>query len=95
MIIWSPMGTWETRIFDDDDAADIYAEYRILLGYKMNPDKAWQLIYNYFYPDYKGSDDEDVFWLSVALYQWQNGILMNEENERRLAEKCVSKVSVR
>ena len=78
------MGTWSTRIFDDDGAADIRAEYRSLLGYKMDPEQAWQLIYNYFYPDFKDSDDEDVFWLSVALYQWQNGILIEEVKQRAL-----------
>ena len=81
------MGTWGTRIFDDDGAADIYAEYRILLGYKVDREKAWQLIYNYFYPEYKGSDDEDVFWLSVALFQWQNGILKEEVKQRAI--QCI------
>ena len=81
------MGTWSTRIFDDDGAADIRAEYRILLGYKMDPEQAWQLIYDYFYPDFKDSDDEDVFWLSVALYQWQNGILKDEVKQRAL--QCI------
>lgn len=81
------MGIWGTRIFDDDGAADIYAEYRILLGYKVDPEKAWQLIYNYFYPEYKESDDEDVFWLSVALFQWQNGILKEEVKQRAI--QCI------
>jgi len=85
------MGTWGTRVFDDDGAADIYAEYRILLGYKMEPEKAWQLIYDFFYPDYKGSDDEDIFWLSVALYQWQNGILKDEVKEKAL--QCIDDAS--
>lgn len=85
------MGTWGTRIFDDDGAADIYAEYRIMLGYKLEPDKAWQLIYDYFYPDYKGSDDEEIFWLSVALYQWQNGILKEEVKQKAL--QCIDEES--
>jgi hypothetical protein len=81
------MGTRGTRLLDDDGAADICAEYRILLGYKVDPEKAWQLIYNYFYPEYKGSDDEDVFWLSVALFQWQNGILKEEVKQKAL--QCI------
>lgn len=85
------MGTWGARIFDDDGAADIYAEYRILLGYKVEPEKAWQLIYDYFYPDYKESDNEDAFWLSVALFQWQNGILKEEVKQKAI--QCIDNES--
>lgn len=31
------MGAWSAEIFDDDDAADIIDEYKILLGYGMSP----------------------------------------------------------
>lgn len=78
------MGAWSTRIFDDDGAEDIRGDYRILLGYGMEPEKAYELIYQEYYSDFKDSDDEDVFWLSVALYQWQNGILREDVKERAL-----------
>lgn len=72
------MGAWSTRIFDDDGAEDIISEYRILLGYGVSPEKTYHLIKEHFYQDYAGGDEEDVYWLSIALYQWQNGILMEE-----------------
>lgn len=81
------MGAWSTRIFDDDGAADIISEYRILLGYGVSPEKTYKLIQDRFYQEYVGGDEEDVYWLSIALYQWQNGILMEEV--KREAIRCI------
>lgn len=81
------MGAWSTKIFDDDGAADILAEYKILLGYGIPPKEAYQKVYDYFAEDYLGSDDEDVFWLGIALYQWKNGILIDEVKENAL--RCI------
>ena len=66
------MGTWSPRIFDNDGAEDIISEYKILLGYGIPPLETYQKIKAYFYPDYQGGCDEDVYWLAIALYQWQN-----------------------
>ena len=65
----------------------IRAEYRILLGYGMPPAEAYRKIEEYFYPGYKGADDEDVYWLSVALFQWQNGLLLDYVKQRAL--QCI------
>lgn len=81
------MGAWTTRIFDDDGAADIIADYRILLGYKVNPKEAYEIITNYYLKEYQDNDDEDVYWLAIALFQWQNGIL--EEQVKNMALKCI------
>lgn len=78
------MGAWSAKIFDDDDAVDIKEEYKILLGYGMSPQEAYEKIKNYFYNDYMGGPDEDVYWLAVALFQWQNGILLEEVKQRAL-----------
>ena len=78
------MGAWSTSIFDDDGTADIRGEYRILLGYDLEPDYVWQLIYDKYYQDYAGKDDEDVFWFSTALFQWQNGILREDVKQQAL-----------
>lgn len=85
------MGAWSTRIFDDDGASDIRAEYRIMLGYGISNEEVYKRIEAYFYKDYKGSDDEDVYWLSIALFQWQNGMLLNEVKENAL--RCIDKGS--
>lgn len=81
------MGAWTTRIFDDDGAADIIGEYRMILGYGVPNEVAYQKIKEYFYKDYAGQDDEDVYWLSIALFQWQNGILMEEVKKEAL--RCI------
>lgn len=81
------MGAWTTRIFDDDGAQDIKSQYRILLGYGVSNEDAYQMIKDYFYKDYSGGDEEDVYWLSIALYQWQNGMLMDEVKENAI--RCI------
>lgn len=81
------MGAWTTRIFDDDGVEDILAEYKILLGYGVSPEEAYRKIYDYFAKDFIGQDDEDVFWLGIALYQWKNGILLEEVKENAL--RCI------
>ena len=57
----------------------------------MSPQEAYQKIEEYFYPDYRDSDDEDVYWLSIALFQWQNGILNDQVKQRAL--KCMEEES--
>lgn len=81
------MGAWSTRIFDDDGAADIRADYKILLGYGVPNEEVYRKIREKYYPEYKGKDDEDVYWLSIALYQWQNGVLMEEVKENAI--RCI------
>ena len=81
------MGTWSPRIFDNDGADDIISEYKILLGYGIPPLETYKKIKDYFYPDYQGGCDEDVYWLAIALYQWQNGILLDEVKEDAI--KCL------
>ena len=83
------MGAWTTRIFDDDGAADIRSEYRILLGYGVPNEKAYELIRDCYYKVYEKEDDEDIYWLAIALYQWQNGILLDEVKENAL--RCIDK----
>lgn len=81
------MGAWSAEIFDDDGADEIKEEYKILLGYGMSLEESYKKIEDYFYPDYKGQHDEDVYWLSIALFQWQNGILLDEVKQRAL--ECI------
>lgn len=79
------MGAWSVRLMDDDGARDIIDEYKILMGYGVEEQKAYEVIYENFYKDYEGQDDEDTFWLAVALYQWKNGILREDVKKRAIA----------
>lgn len=72
------MGAWGAGILQDDSAMDIIGDYRILLGYKIPREEAYKLIKDYYYPDFKGADDEDIFWFALAIYQLRNGILEDE-----------------
>lgn len=82
------MGAWSAEIFDDDGADEIKEEYKILLGYGMPRQEAYKKIEDYFYPDYQGQHDEDVYWLSIALFQWQNGILLDTVKQHAL--ECIA-----
>ena len=79
------MGAWSVRLMDDDGARDIIDEYKILMGYGVEEQKAYEVIYENFYKDYEGQDDEDVFWLAIALYQWKNGILREDAKKKVIA----------
>ncbi len=78
------MGAWSTKIFDNDFTMDIITEYKILLGYGISPEETYEKIYGYFAKDFIGKDNEDDFWLGIALYQWKNGILIDEVRENAL-----------
>lgn len=82
------MGAWSAEIFDDDGADEIKTEYKILLGYGLSPQEVYQKIEDYFYPDYQDQHDEDVYWLSIALFQWENGILLDAVKQRAL--ECIA-----
>ena len=81
------MGAWSAKIFDDDGAMDIIGEYKVLLGYGMSPEEAYQKIEECFYTDFKEAEEDDVYWLSIALYQWKNGILSEEVKQQAL--RCI------
>ena len=75
------MGAWGTAIFSDDFASDIRSEYFILLSLDKTDDEVFQLIYQYFYSQCDGTEEEPVFWFAVALYQWNTGRL--KENVKK------------
>lgn len=81
------MGAWSAEIFDDDGARDIIDEYKILLGYGISPEETYETITEYFYSEYKEGGEEDVYWLAIALFQWKNGILLDEV--KRHALECI------
>ena len=93
------MGAWGTAIFSDDDALDIKREYQTLLAFGVPNEEALKLTKNFF----EVSEDDTVFWLTVATIQQKYGILLPEVKERTLdiiesgadleiwAEECDSK----
>lgn len=81
------MGAWGAGIFDDDMASDIRGEYKTLLSLGKSDEQVLQLITDFFYSDCKDTEDESVFWLALALSQWEYGRLT--EDVRSMAIKMI------
>jgi len=81
------MGAWGTAIFSDDYALDIKNEYQTLLAFGTSEEEAYSLAKNHFYNECKGTDDEPVFWFSIASIQQKYGILLPEVKENAI--KCI------
>lgn len=70
------MGAWGTAIFSDDLADDIRGEYNALLSIGKEDDEAERLIFDYYANVLRGDDEkESVFWLALALAEWNKGRL--------------------
>lgn len=70
------MGTWGTRIFSDDVAADVKHSYRLLVGHGATSAEATDFLIGKFEPLVR--DDPDTrcpFWLGLAVTQWKCGRL--------------------
>lgn len=77
------MGTWGTKIFQDDLAKDIKNTYIDLLKQGIDNEKATKNLIN----DYVDNLDEDeisIFWFALADVQWDYGRLINQVKEKAL-----------
>lgn len=69
------MGTWGTAIFSDDLAADVRDAWRGLIGDGLPPDDATGRMLTDFAASVHDPDERGVFWLALAVAQWQTGRL--------------------
>ena len=76
------MGTWGTGLFSDDTAHDIKDDYIHALRKGKTPEEAVGLLKETFRPE--GSDDEGLFWVCLAVLQWDYGHLSPEIREKAL-----------
>jgi len=83
------MGTWNSTILADDDAQDIYAHYCRLVNGGQEFAAARQALERSWADTLTDSDDGPVFWLSLALAQWEYAAL--EESVRERVEQIASK----
>jgi hypothetical protein len=68
------MGAWGTDIFADDNAADLRDDYQKLIGNGLTGPQATDKLIAQWAP--QGDPDlESVFWLALALTQWNCGRL--------------------
>ncbi len=81
------MGAWGTGIFSDDNAADLRDDYRDLIGEGVPGPEATDRLIAQWSP--RGDPDiEPVFWLALALTQWNCGRL-----EQRVKDEALRVIS--
>lgn len=77
------MGAWGTGIFADDNAADLRDDCRKLIGDGATGPQATERLIAQWAP--RGDPDlEPVFWLALALTQWNCGRLEARVKEEAL-----------
>ena len=82
------MGTWGTSIFEDDTAADVRADYRELLEGGLKELSATDRMIRDYAEYIEDEVDGPVFWLALAVAQWELGRL-----ESRVADKALKVIS--
>ena len=70
------MGVWGTAIFSDDSAADLRADYRMMIGDGLSGPEATERLMKHWMPSSeKDPDMAATFWLALAVTQWKCGRL--------------------
>ncbi len=70
------MGVWGTAVFSDDNAADLRADYRMMVGDGLSgPEATDRLLQQWMPSSEKDPDMAATFWLALAVTQWQCGRL--------------------
>src|SRR5579863_3199110 len=70
------MGVWGTAIFSDDNAADLRADYRRMIGDGLGgPEATDHLLKQWMPSSEKDPDMAALFWLALAVTQWKCGRL--------------------
>ena len=64
-----------TKIFSDEYAALVRDEYRVLVGFGFPDAEVEKLVIEYFIGDDDKSETAGIFWLALALSQWNVGRL--------------------
>jgi hypothetical protein len=82
------MGVWGTAIFSDDNAADLRADYRTMVGDGLSgPEATNRLLKKWMPSSEKDSGMAAIFWLALAVTQWKCGRL--EDRVKREAIRVI------
>lgn len=79
------MGAWSTAIFSDDTACDVRDDFKDYIGDGYSSSEATNLIITEWQQSLDDPDEESVFWLSLAVTQWNIGRL-----EQNVKDKAIS-----
>src|SRR5579863_327351 len=70
------MGVWGAAVFSDDNAADLRADYRMMIGDGLSgPEATNRLLQQWMPSSEKDPDMAAIFWLALAVTQWKCGRL--------------------
>lgn len=78
------MGAWGTKLFDDDEAADLRASYRTYLADAQSDAGATDLSAQSFGATLERPGESTSFWLALGSIQWQLGRL-----DPRVRQACL------
>ena len=78
------MGAWGTGFWSDDDTCDVREDYLDRLRKKKTPEEALAEMLPIYMPDQDGESGY-LFWLTIALLQWEYGHLTEPIKEKALA----------
>ena len=79
------MGAFGLAIFSDDNAADLRADYRDLIGEGLIGSEATDRLIKEWAPDANDAYFAATFWLALALTQWNCGRLEERAKARALS----------
>lgn len=77
------MGVWSASLFGNDTACDVRDTYIECLKQQMSDEEAYEKTYEE-YAELIGTDEEPLFWYSLALTQWRVGRLTDEVKNKAL-----------
>src|SRR5579863_2979263 len=79
------MGVWGAAVFSDDNAADLRADYRMMIGDGLSgPEATNRLLQQWMPSSEKDPDMAALFWLALAVTQWKCGRLEDRVKEQAI-----------
>jgi hypothetical protein len=66
------MAVFGAGIFADDDAIDVRAEYRSILGDLQSNERATEAAARVYGASFENPGETTAFWLALALTQWRS-----------------------
>ena len=80
------MEKWKRDILKNGLAEDVAADYRELLSIGKHDEEAEEIIIKFYtQDDSMSSDEKEIFWLALALIQWEWGWLSTEVRQKAIA----------
>ena len=76
------MGTWGVGLLSDDTAVDVYGEYMDKYNDGVDHAAIREVLEEDFADYLEDDDDGPVFWIALALAQWECGVLAPDVQER-------------